>query len=37
LVDYFDTVVHVFHHEAREYYKLQKLWSDGKVTKYENL
>lgn len=37
LVDYFDTVVHVFHHEAREYYDLQKLWSDGKVTEYQNL
>ncbi len=37
LVDYFDTVVHVFHHEAREYYNLQKLWSDGKVTEYQNL
>ncbi len=37
LVDYFDTVVHVFHHEAREYYNLEKLWSDGKVTEYENL
>lgn len=37
LVDYFDTVVHVFHHEAREYYNLETLWSDGKVTQYENL
>ncbi|MFK7949012.1 MAG: ribosome silencing factor [Saprospiraceae bacterium] len=37
LVDYFDTVVHVFHHEAREYYGLEKLWSDGKVTEYQNL
>lgn len=37
LVDYFDTVVHVFHHEAREYYNLQGLWSDGKVTEYQNL
>ena len=37
LVDYFDTVVHIFHHEAREYYNLQKLWSDGIVTEYQNL
>lgn len=37
LVDYFDTVVHVFHHEAREYYTLESLWSDGKITQYENL
>lgn len=37
LIDYFDTVVHVFHHEAREYYGLEKIWSDGKVTEYQNL
>jgi ribosome-associated protein len=37
LVDYFDTVVHVLHHEARKYYNLEKLWNDGKVTAYENL
>jgi ribosome-associated protein len=37
LLDYFDTVVHVFHHEARAYYGLEKLWSDAKVTEYQNL
>lgn len=37
LVDYFDTVVHVFYHETRGYYELEDLWSDGKVTEYANL
>ena len=28
LLDYGDVVVHVFHQEAREYYDLERLWSD---------
>ena len=37
LVDYFDTVVHVFHPETRAFYDLEDLWSDAIVTEYENL
>ncbi len=37
LVDYFNTVVHIFHPEAREFYELEELWSDAKVTEYQNL
>lgn len=37
LLDYFDTIVHVFYHETRHYYQLEDLWSDGKVTEYQNL
>lgn len=37
LVDYFDTVVHVFYPETREHYALEDLWSDGIVTTYENI
>ncbi|MGB0861821.1 MAG: ribosome silencing factor [Saprospiraceae bacterium] len=37
LVDYFTTVVHIFHKEARAFYNLEALWSDAKVTEYENL
>ncbi len=33
LIDYVDVVVHVFHHETREYYTLERLWADAKVTK----
>lgn len=37
LVDYFNTVVHVFYHETREFYNLEDLWSDAKVTSFENI
>lgn len=37
LVDYFDTVVHVFYPETREHYALEDLWSDGLITTYENI
>jgi len=30
LLDYFDVVVHVMTEELRNYYKLDKLWSDAK-------
>ena len=29
LLDYVDVVVHVFHHETREYYRLENLWADA--------
>jgi ribosome-associated protein len=37
LVDYFETVVHVFYPETREFYDIEELWSDASVTNYENL
>ncbi len=37
LVDYFNTVVHVFYPEAREFYQLEQLWSDAIITEYDNL
>ena len=31
LLDYFDFVVHVFHPTLRDYYRLERIWSDAKV------
>ena len=37
LVDYFNTVVHVFYPETRRFYELEDLWSDAEFTEYANL
>lgn len=37
LLDYFDTVVHIFYPEKRAFYNIEDLWSDARVTEYENL
>ncbi len=34
LMDYFNTVVHVFYPETRQFYELEYLWSDAKVTEF---
>jgi ribosome-associated protein len=34
LMDYFNTVVHVFYPETREFYELEHLWSDAVVTEF---
>lgn len=36
ILDFVDVVVHVFHHEARSYYNLERLWSDAKATSIED-
>ncbi len=36
LIDYGDIMVHVFQEEAREFYNLEGLWADAKITKIED-
>ena len=36
LLDYVDFVVHVFHKEDREYYDLERLWSDAPKIEFED-
>jgi len=31
LLDYFDTLVHIFKEDEREYYDLENLWADAKI------
>lgn len=36
LLDYGDVVAHIFMQEAREYFALERLWGDAKLTVYED-
>lgn len=33
VIDYLDTVVHIFHKEERNYYNLERIWNDAKKIK----
>ncbi len=37
LVDFFNTIAHVFNPEARSFYELEELWGDAHITEYEDL
>ena len=37
LVDYFNTVVHIFYRETRKFYNLESLWNDAKVETYSEI
>jgi ribosome-associated protein len=37
VMDYFDIVVHIFYRDTRQFYDLEDLWSDGKMTSYEDI
>lgn len=37
LLDYNDVIVHVFHQEEREFYKLEHLWQDAKNVEYHRV
>lgn len=36
LVDYVSVVVHIFQKNIREYYNIEELWGDAKITVIEN-
>lgn len=36
-LDYITTVVHIFHRETREFYGLEDLWSDARISEYASL
>ena len=36
-MDYFDTVVHIFHPETRRFYDLEQLWSDAERIEYQDI
>lgn len=37
LVDYFNTIIHIFHRDKRDFYQIEDLWSDAIVTRHEEL
>ncbi|MCK6692564.1 MAG: ribosome silencing factor [Thermoanaerobaculia bacterium] len=37
LMDYFNTIVHVFYPETRQFYDLEQLWSDARATEFAEL
>ena len=36
LVDYVSVVVHIFQRHIREFYEIEELWGDAKITKIED-
>ncbi len=37
LLDYYDIIVHIFSDEARHFYNIERIWSDGKNVTIEEL
>lgn len=37
LMDYFNTIVHVFYPETRQFYDLEQLWSDARATEFAEI
>ena len=36
LMDYFDIVIHIFKKEVRDFYDIERLWADAKITRIKN-
>jgi len=37
LMDYFNTIVHVFYPETRHFYDLEQLWGDAEITEFASV
>ncbi|HMQ07688.1 MAG TPA: ribosome silencing factor [Saprospiraceae bacterium] len=37
LVDFFDTIVHIFYPKTRAFYQVEDLWGDAESTAYQNI
>lgn len=37
LMDYSNVVVHIFKKARRDFYRLEELWGDGKITSYQDI
>ena len=37
LMDYFNTIVHVFYPETRQFYEIEQLWSDAETTEFADI
>lgn len=37
LMDYFNTIVHVFYPETREFYDIERLWGDAEMTEFADV
>jgi ribosome-associated protein len=37
LMDYGDVIVHIFQEEYRNFYNLESLWADGKISRLEDI
>jgi ribosome-associated protein len=35
IIDFVDVVVHIFYRDKREFYGLEELWNDARLTKYQ--
>ncbi len=36
LLDYFDTIIHIFLQETRDFYNIESMWNDVKQVRFEN-
>ena len=36
IIDFVDVVVHIFYRDKRDFYALEDLWNDGKLTKHQH-